>query len=239
MRDAEIADLVDRIVTAARIPSRRRRGELRRELWTHFEELQASGAAAGDAAGRFGSPREIADAFARVYRPDYAIAYVIKVAVTAGLAVGAVLAIESIASLRVGWSHAAVLGVAVGLVILLAREAVRRPFGTRRAFAAAVAYLALCAGARMVAGGAGAMVTATMLTAVSVVSARASRPAINAVATFAAFAAAEYALHAFVRAPFGAGRSLQAAAVLVAVWGATVAIAGRVDRLFASTLTIG
>ncbi|MGE5244826.1 MAG: HAAS signaling domain-containing protein [Betaproteobacteria bacterium] len=51
-------------------------------------------------------------------------------------------------------------------------------------------------------------------------------------AAFAAFAAGEYLLHLARSVPFGAARALSAGAVLLAVWGASLLIARRVDRAF-------
>src|SRR5258705_5927071 len=59
--------LIQRIVADAGIVSTRRRRDLERELAAHLEDLRSDGE---DPATHFGDPREIAEAFTRVYRPE-------------------------------------------------------------------------------------------------------------------------------------------------------------------------
>ena len=60
--------LIERIVAGARIPSRVDRDDLRRELWTHFEEAGTSPAAVEDTLRRFGAESSITESLRRVYR---------------------------------------------------------------------------------------------------------------------------------------------------------------------------
>src|SRR5581483_1425496 len=101
MGDPEIAALVDRIVAGARIPRRREREDLRRELHGHFEECARAADTAAAALRRFGGADEIAGRFAYVYRRDYALAYAAKVLLTIGASIAGVLAVELAASVRV------------------------------------------------------------------------------------------------------------------------------------------
>ena len=66
----EIAVVIERIVAASGVGGERQREELRRELWTHFEEAGF----APEALRRFGSARDIAAALRRVHGPDPVIA---------------------------------------------------------------------------------------------------------------------------------------------------------------------
>ena len=62
MRDQDpVAALIERIVVQARIPGRRRREELRRELWTHFEDAGTTMDAARAAIHRFGAEAAIGE----------------------------------------------------------------------------------------------------------------------------------------------------------------------------------
>jgi hypothetical protein len=73
--------LIEEIVTAARIPSKRRRREVSRELQAHMEDLVLRTRDAGHsdeevqrlAVASFGDPREIARQFAWVYRKERAV----------------------------------------------------------------------------------------------------------------------------------------------------------------------
>jgi hypothetical protein len=82
-RDA-VASLIDRLVAAARIPSRAAREDLRRELSAHFEDAGSSPEAMRDALRRFGVESEVADSLRRVYRCDYLCLYFAKVAASIG-----------------------------------------------------------------------------------------------------------------------------------------------------------
>lgn len=69
-------ELVDRIVSSSKIPARRRRQEIRRELCAHIEDFVAAARAAGHEQNEiekrvlasFGDPEQIARGFAWVYR---------------------------------------------------------------------------------------------------------------------------------------------------------------------------
>jgi hypothetical protein len=239
-----VAVFIDRIVAGARIPSRAEREDLRRELWTHFEEAGASADAAGDAIGRFGPEAMVIASLRRVYRWDYRAAYLAKTAASVAASVAVALAIELLVNLRVeaqasawhlaaGFSYGARPAIGVVLALAAAQEIARRPFDRWRAASAVAGYAAVCALAQWrFASGGGAFVTAIILVALGYACSTLETPAVKWLLTFAVFAAAEYGLHLFTHATFGPSRAVLAGAVLLAVWTSTAAILARVDQAF-------
>ena len=64
MRDPDtVGMLIERIVARARIPGRAQRDDLRRELWTHFEEASGSADSTREAIRRFGAETMIGESF--------------------------------------------------------------------------------------------------------------------------------------------------------------------------------
>jgi len=242
-RDA-VGALVERVVAGARIPSPARRDELRRELWTHFEDAGTSVEDLQHAVRRFGQETVVTESFRRVYRFDYAVMYLLKIAASIVASVAAALLIEVLVNLRVevqaevwrlapGFSRAAGVSVAVVLGLVTAWEICRPPFNRSRATVAAGAYVAVCLLVRLLfATGAGAFVTATMLVVLGYACARLKATPARLVLVFGAFAAVLYTNHLVLRVAFGAGRALVGSAVLVAVWSSTVLILSRVDHAF-------
>jgi hypothetical protein len=239
-----VGPLVERVVAGARIPSPSRRDELRRELWTHFEDAGTSPEDLQHALRRFGGETLVAESFRRVYRFDYAVMYLVKIAASIVASVAAALLIEVLVNLRVevqaevwrlapGFSRAAGVSVAVVLGLVTAWEVCRPPFNRSRAVVAVGAYAAVCLLARLLFPmGAGAFVTATMLVVLGCVCARLKATPARLVLVFGAFAAVLYTNHLVLRVAFGASRALVGSAVLVAVWSSTVLILARVDHAF-------
>src|SRR5260370_42344635 len=62
---------IERIVARANIPSRAGREDVRRELWTHFEEAGMSPEAVRSAMHRFGAEAMVGESLRRGYRWDY------------------------------------------------------------------------------------------------------------------------------------------------------------------------
>ena len=249
MRDENtITALIELIVVRARIPSRTRRDDLRRELWTHFEDASDSpndDDAIDDVVRRFGAEALIAESLRDVYRWDYALWYFAKIAAAIVASIAAALLIEVIVNLRVelqaevwrlapGFSRAAGMSVAVVLGLVTMWEAARRPFSRSRAAVAVGAYAAICLVIRVLfLSGIGALVTATILVGIgSLCSNLEVRPR-RVVTLVGAFAVALYLNHALLNVAFGPSRALIAGAILGAVWSSTVAILHHVDRAFA------
>jgi|SRR5579864_3452961 len=240
--------LVERIVSGARIPCRSRRGELRRELWTHFEEAGTSPDALDDAVRRFGGETLVSESLRRVYRLDYAAWYLAKIAASIVASIAAALVIEVLVNLRVelqaeawrlapGFSRAAGVSVAVVLGLVTAWEACRPPFNRSRAAVAVGAYAAVCLMVQLLfATGIGAFVTATMLVVLGYGCARLKATPARVLLVCGAFAAVLYANHLALRVSFGASRALMGGAVLAAVWSSTILILGRVDHAFFGSL---
>jgi len=130
MRDVDA--LVERIVAAARVPSRAARADLRRELRAHFEDAAAAGATDADAIHGFGAEREIVAALRRVHAAEYRLIYAAKIAAAILVAGAAAFAIEISSSLRLpprGLFFALALVVTIAAAWELARPpltAVRR-----------------------------------------------------------------------------------------------------------------
>ena len=112
-----------------------------------------------------------------VYRRDYFVMYLAKIAASIIVSIAAALLIQVLVNFRVevqaeawrlapGFSHAAVLSVGVVLALVTAWEVGRRPFNRSRAAAAMGAYTVVCGLWQLLfANGAGVFVTATVLVA--------------------------------------------------------------------------
>src|SRR5918912_551451 len=129
MVDVDVDAIVERIVEAARIPGRRRRDDLRRELRSHFEDGGTTPDAAHETLARFGDAALIADSLRQIYRWDYRLFYLSKIAASVVASIAVAIAIEAIVSLRFenptlswrlgpGFTHAAGLAVAVVLALV-------------------------------------------------------------------------------------------------------------------------
>ncbi len=236
--------LIERIVAGARIPRRADREDLRRELWTHFEEAGASPSAIEDTLRRFGGEPLVTESLRRVYRFDYAVLYLAKIAFSVVASVAAALVIQVLVNLRVelqaealrlapGFARAAPNSAAVILGLVTAWEIGRPPFLLSRALAAIGACLTVCVGVQLLfAIGIGPFVTAATLVVVGYLcSARDAQPR-RLLLTAAAFAAVLYADHLILRVSFAPARALAAGAVLAVLWSSTVFILTRIDRAF-------
>jgi hypothetical protein len=244
----DIDAFIEPIVEAARIPNRRRRDELRRELRSHFEDCGPTPEAFHAAVARFGNTAGIGDSLRKVHRRDYMLVYAVKVAACIVAATTAAVLIEAVASLRLGshpdawhlspgFAHAAPFGVVLALALVAAAEATRAPFTWQRALVSGGCYALLSACALAVdAGIAGAFVTASILAMIGVGLARATGAwTSRALLTLAAFAVAEYLLHQSLGITFSPMRALAASAVLLMLWASTIAIVALSDRAFVNT----
>ena len=241
-----VAALIERVVGRAQIPSRARRDDLRRELWTHFEEIGTSPEAGREAIRRFGADVPIAESLRQIYRWDYACWYLAKIAASIVASIAAALLIQVLVNLRVelqaevwrlapGFSRAAGMSVAVVLGLITAWEVARPPFNRARAAVAITAYIVVCGLAQVLFTiGLGAFVSATVLVGIGYLCSKLeSRPS-RLLVLDGAFAAALYLNHLVLSVAFGPRRALLAGAVLAAVWSSTVLILRRVDRVFVS-----
>src|SRR5207249_6743954 len=185
----------------------------------------------------------VAESLGRVYRRDYALAYIAKTVAAIVAASAAALLIQVVVSLRAPVSDAwrlapafpytAGLSIAVSLAVVAAWEIRRRPFSSARAAVAIAVYVVVWAVVqRVMPQSGGAFAPAAMLVAVaSVFSTLDVRPA-KLLITLAAFAAAQYALHATLGIAFGPARALRAGAIQLPVWASTLVILARIDRAF-------
>jgi hypothetical protein len=239
-----VSALIDRVVAGAHVPSRAEREDLRRELWTHFEDAAASPESVRGALGRFGPEAMVTESLRRVYQWDYVLLYLVKIAVSFIASVAAALVIEALANLRVeaqtvawrlapGFTRGAGLSVGVVLGLVTVWEVGRQPFNRSRAALAIGAYAAVCLVVQFLfLETARAFVTPTLLVVLGYLCSRLeSRPA-KWLLTFGAFAAAMYGTHLLLSVTFGVTRALAASAVLVVVWSSTGTILARVDHAF-------
>ena len=228
-----VAALIDRVVAGAHIPSRVEREDLRRELWTHFEEAGMSPEAVHAALHRFGAESLVIESLRRVYRWDYVFLYLAKIAVSIMASIGAALLIQVLVNLRVdarpdvwrlapGFWHGTVLSIAVVFALAAAREAARQPFNRSRAMAAIGAYAAVSALVQLVfANTAGTFVTAMVLVVLGALCSRIKARSAKLLLTYACFASAVAGTHFMRSITLGPARTLVASAVLVAVWAST------------------
>jgi hypothetical protein len=242
--DADVAVVIERIVTCARVPGQARRDDLRRELWTHFEEVGGSIDATREALRRFGADAEIGESLRRVYHWEYALWYSARIAASIVASLAAALLIQVAVNLRLelqaevwrlapGFSRAAGMSVAVVLGLITLWEAARPPVSRSRAVVAIAACGALGVIVRVLfPAGVGVLVTATILVGIGFVCSRLARWTSRVVALVGAFATTLYVNHLLLRATFGPSRALMAGLILWAVWSSTVAILSRLDRAF-------
>ncbi len=147
--------LIDRIVYDARLPSTRRRRDLRQELTDHFADAAADGVSAEQAIARFGSDRSVVAAFRGVYRAEYAVWTVLRLAAGAGLAAVAGLLLVSLSGVRFDGNglqtepwfiHRALNVVKLSIAAVIGWELSRRKVTLTRVVAG-VAIYAVLAGA--------------------------------------------------------------------------------------------
>jgi PAS domain-containing protein len=213
-------------------------------LWSHFEDAGMSPEACPDVLDRFGAESLVTESLRRVYRFDYAVMYLAKIAASLVASVAAALTIEALANLRVeeqadilrlspAFSRGAGVSVAVVLGLVTAWEVCRPPFNRSRAALAIGAYATLYLLVQLFfASGAGAFVTATILVVLGYACSKLEQTPMRLLLVFGTFAAVLYANHRMLRVAFGPSRALLASAVLVAVWSSTVLILARVDHVF-------
>ena len=236
--------LIDRIVSAAQIANAADREDLRRELWSHFDEARRSPEGIEGALRRFGSEAHVGESLRRVYRWDYAVLYLGKIALSMVACSAAALTIQALVNLRLemavdawrlapGFSHAAAMSVGVVFGLVTAWEIGRRRLNLRRAVLVCGAYAALCAIFSFVAAPLmGPFVTATMLVGVGSVCSKLPRWPARLLVALLAFAATLYLRHLALNIDFGATRATISGGVYVAVWASTLGILGRLDNAF-------
>jgi hypothetical protein len=211
--------LVDEVVRGARIPSRRGREELRRELWSHFEDCEREAGNLAAALRRFGDPREMAAGFRHVHRRGYRLFYGLKLAASLVASALVALLIQAAANLRPAgagggggaelWQlgpsfpRTALISVAVALGAVAAWESLRRPVALPRVVASGALYAVASIAVEVVSGGAlGAFLSAGVLVAIACAATRLEIRPQRLAAVFLAFSVVIYGVHRAVgRAP--------------------------------------
>ena len=144
-----VAAFVEEVLARARVPTRREREDLRRELLTHFDDAARARGSIDAAFAEFGLADDVASRFRVLYRAQRLIAHTLRIA--AGLSVSLVVAlgIELAVSRPGAFRGMAGLAGATVLVLALWRELVgrrlRRPTATARAARWLAVFLALAA----------------------------------------------------------------------------------------------
>lgn len=142
-----VAAFVDDVLARARIPSRREREDLRRELLVHFDDAARARGSIDAAFAEFGLADDVASRFRVVYRAQRLLVHTLRI--TAGLTVSlvAALGIELAVSRPGAFRGMAGLASAIVLILVLWRELVgrrlRRPTAAARAGRWLAAFLAL------------------------------------------------------------------------------------------------
>ncbi len=239
-----VAALVERIVAGTRIPSRAAREDLRRELWTHFEDAGTSPDTRAYAIQRFGDESMVTESLRRVYRWDYAALYAVKIVASVIVSFAAALLIVALVNVRVeletevwrlapGFSRAAGIALAVALGVTVAWEVVRRPFRFSRAALAIGTYAGICALMDLLVARSGdALVTAAVFVVLGYVCSRLPSRPLRWALTFVAFAVAEYGVHFVLSVTLAPSRAAIAGGILVAVWASTAVILKYADHAF-------
>ena len=242
-----VGALIERIVAGARIPRACARDDLRRELRTYFEDAGATPETMPDVLARFGAESLVTQSLRRVYRIDYAAAYLVKIAASVVASAAAALVIQALASVRVdaqaamwrltpGFARSAGVSIAVVLGLVTAWEAARPPLTRSRAAVAIAAYAAICLLAQALFATGAAFLIPTILVVLGYGLSILRPKPLRLLVIFGTFAAVLYARHAALNVAFGPGRALLASAVLVAVWSSTVLILERLDHAFVRVL---
>jgi hypothetical protein len=250
MPDHEVGALIERIVAGARIPGRAARDDLRRELWTHFEEAGSSPDALRRALDCFGAEPLVTNSLRRIYRVDTAIVELTRIVASLVASIVAAVLIQLCASLRLpslagvwlspGFSRAAALSMSVVLGLVMVGEVTRRPFDRARAALAVAVYAAVwtvaCVGLGVEWN---ACLMSTLLAAVAAAGAHLQSVPRRLLLLLGTFAAALYLDHLLIGVRFPPVRALVAGGLLMTVCIATLDIVRRVDDTVATWLSLG
>ncbi|HEX7137837.1 MAG TPA: hypothetical protein VF219_08325 [Vicinamibacterales bacterium] len=245
-----VTELIERIVRDARLPGRAAREHLREELQSHFTAIGSSPDAVRDGVRRFGNPEVLTRAFRYVYRWDYAVLYLLKIAASVIASMAVALVIQVVVNLRLevqaevwrlapGFSKAAIISVGVVLGLATAWEGIRRPFDARRATAALLSYAVVWVSVAVWGGGSiGVFAPATLLVAVGYLCSRLGLRPTRLALTFAVFAGAIYGIHQTVHISVPPAQALLTSGVLLAVWASTVVILSQFDQAFGHLFSV-
>jgi len=245
--DATTDAFINRIVSGARLPSKRDREDLRRELWTHFESAEESLQGAPDAMERFGGEEAIVASLRRVYRWDYVLFDSAKVAAALVASLAAAFLIQILVNIRLqgdaalwrlapGFWNAVAVSCAIVVGLVMAWEIDRRALNGLRAGVVLSGCVLLCALVQMFFGRWGPLFTPTALVGIGYLCWKLKRWAERLLLTLGAYALALYSTHAALSVAFGPTRALRAGGIYVAVCASTALIQARIHGIFANRL---
>lgn len=117
-----VAALVDDIVIRARIPSRRERDDLRRELLAHFEDAARAHGSIDAALEQFGPAHEVSTRLQTVYRAQRLLAHGLRVAASVMASILIALAIELAVSRPGAFRSMAALACLIVFILIVWHE---------------------------------------------------------------------------------------------------------------------
>jgi hypothetical protein len=241
MDERDVEALLTRIVRESRIPWRRARADLRRELASHFE-------AAGDARAAlraFGDEAELIEELRRVYRRDWIAVNVAKLLVGSCAALAVAIALQLLVNLRFGgttstWHLSAgfrMSAVTAGVMVLCLITAwgfAQRPFESAWASGALALRLGLAALALLLYASGGMVLWSVSLVALGALCHRLRWRQVRWPLTVLAFALAIGALHGPQPGAVDFRQTLLASAGLAAAWLSIPVVFRGVELLFAA-----
>lgn len=245
MDEREVEALLTRIVRESRIPWRRARADLRRELASHFE-------AAGDARAAlraFGDEAELIEELRRVYRRDWIAFNVAKLLVGSCAALAVAIALQFLVNLRFGgtapaWHlsagfpmSAATAGVMV-VCLIAAWGFAQRPFESAWAAGALAFRVGLAALALLLYASGGMVLWSVSLVALGAMCHSLRWRQVRWPLTVLAFALAIGALHGTQPGAVDVRQTLLASAGLAAAWLSIPMVFRRVESLFGACLDL-
>jgi len=238
----EIEAFIERVITRARIPGRRRI-EVREELLSHFEADEPQERDLARRLERFGSEDELVAALHAVYRRDYLLLCVLKVlgaitaSVFAAVAVQAALSVRSfdgVLGLSPMFPQAIAISIMVALGLVAAGEATRQA-GVVPIVIAVLACALACVGVNAVLDLSGFLYWwPAALIVVGVACSQVRTSWLRVAASIAGFTAAILLLHLVQSGSVSVLRALRTGLGFAVVWASTGLVMALADRWFSS-----
>jgi hypothetical protein len=207
MDQRDLAEFIDRIVRESKIPHRRAREDLRRELEGHFADAGSSPDALRTAVERFGPPMDVSGALERTHRRSRFLTSLFRI----------------VTSMAAAW----MLAVAIQLLTNLHLDSHRNIIGLGRGFGRSVAFATMIVVA---------LVVAWELDIESFCG-RLEKHPLRLCATVLGLSTIMLLFHAAENTLLAPSRAIIASAIDVVIWTCTIAILARTDRLFARVFT--
>jgi hypothetical protein len=147
MSDDRVAAFIEDVLARSRIPSRREREDLRRELLAHFDDAVRARGSIDAAFAEFGLADDVASRLRVVYRTQQRLAHALRVIAGLTVSLAVALGIELAVSRPGAFRGMAGLASLIVLILVLWRELVgrrlRQPTAVARVGRWLAAFLAL------------------------------------------------------------------------------------------------